>query len=130
MLTGVQPKAQPTQTDASGSSNTTTKTAPTTPAPPPASTSTPALPESRSTNAPHSTSPAVAAAPSEPASFNDPSALTMGRQREAAIQNVMEMGYERHEVDRAMRAAFYNPDRAVEYLLTVYAPMKLHPIEN
>ena len=51
--------------------------------------------------------------------FNDPSALTMGAQREAAIQNMLEMGYERENIDRAMRAAFYNPDRAVEYLLMV-----------
>lgn len=49
--------------------------------------------------------------------FNDPSALAMGAEREAAIANMMEMGYPRDEIDRAMRAAFYNPDRAVEYLL-------------
>jgi UV excision repair protein RAD23 len=43
----------------------------------------------------------------------------MGAQREAAISNMESMGFARADIDRAMRAAFFNPDRAVEYLLTV-----------
>jgi UV excision repair protein RAD23 len=43
----------------------------------------------------------------------------MGSQRAAAITNMESMGFERAQIDRAMRAAFNNPDRAVEYLLTV-----------
>ena len=51
--------------------------------------------------------------------FNDPSALAMGPDaRNQAIADMEQMGFARAEIDRAMRAAFYNPDRAVEYLLT------------
>ncbi|ODQ63472.1 UV excision repair protein Rad23 [Nadsonia fulvescens var. elongata DSM 6958] len=45
-------------------------------------------------------------------------AFATGSQRDTAITNMVEMGYPRDQVDRAMRAAFNNPDRAVEYLLT------------
>lgn len=43
----------------------------------------------------------------------------MGSERDAAIANMESMGFPRADIDRAMRAAFFNPDRAVEYLLTV-----------
>lgn len=46
------------------------------------------------------------------------SAFAMGQQREQAISNMVEMGYPREQAEAAMRAAFNNPDRAVEYLLT------------
>ncbi|RPB26786.1 UV excision repair protein Rad23 [Terfezia boudieri ATCC MYA-4762] len=126
-----KPKAPPADKEAAGSSaSTPKKVAPSTPAQQVAPLATPAAPSapSRTQNVPETPSPAgtgaaaaaAAAAVPEPAaapSFNDPSALAMGAQREAAIQNMLEMGYERENIDRAMRAAFYNPDRAVEYLL-------------
>lgn len=45
--------------------------------------------------------------------------LAMGQERTEAIANMEAMGFERAQIEAAMRAAFNNADRAVEYLLTV-----------
>ena len=37
---------------------------------------------------------------------------------ESKVLQIMAMGFERQNVMKAMQAAFMNPDRAVEYLLT------------
>ncbi|RYF22678.1 MAG: UV excision repair protein Rad23 [Oxalobacteraceae bacterium] len=50
--------------------------------------------------------------------FNDANAFAAGDSRTSAVNMLMEMGYDRPEVEKAMRAAFNNPDRAVEYLLS------------
>ncbi|KAJ5953473.1 UV excision repair protein (RadW) [Penicillium verhagenii] len=84
--------------------------------------------------APPAPAPAAASAPAVPATpspadrttqsggrdaaFNDPSALAMGTAAEGAVTQMEAMGFARSDIDRAMRAAFFNPDRAIEYLLT------------
>ncbi|CAG8026569.1 unnamed protein product [Penicillium salamii] len=84
-----------------------------TPAAPPAPQAASAPPPAA---APATPSPA-GAAQSGPA-FGDPSTLAMGSAAEGAVVQMEAMGFARTDIDRAMRAAFYNPDRAIEYLLT------------
>ncbi|KAH6681717.1 nucleotide excision repair protein RAD23 [Halenospora varia] len=118
-----KPKATP-----SASASTPSK-APSTPAPAavastPAPPAAPAQAPSSSTNAvPATPSPVGAgtapasmtgATPSGPAS----SGLAMGAERAAQIAEMESMGFERSQIDLAMRAAFYNSERAIEYLLT------------
>ncbi|CAO3624473.1 unnamed protein product [Mucor fragilis] len=47
---------------------------------------------------------------------NTDASLVTGSQLDSVIQNLMEMGFEREQCVRALRASFNNPDRAVEYL--------------
>jgi hypothetical protein len=43
----------------------------------------------------------------------------MGAERAAQIAEMESMGFERSQIELAMRAAFFNSERAIEYLLTV-----------
>lgn len=59
----------------------------------------------------------AAAAPSDPYS-TAASELATGAALEEKVNQIMEMGFPKEDVIRALRAAFNNPDRAVEYLMT------------
>ncbi|KAI0358688.1 UV excision repair protein Rad23 [Trametes cingulata] len=54
------------------------------------------------------------AAPVQAPSLGD--GFLTGEALQATIQNMVEMGFEREQVMRALRASFNNPERAVEYL--------------
>lgn len=115
----LQPKAAPSTSAATSSQppSTPAPAAAQTPAAPPA----PAPASSTAAGAPATPSPAPAAAEAggEQGAVNDPSTLLMGTQSEAVIGQMEAMGFARADIDRAMRAAYFNPDRAIEYLLSV-----------
>ncbi|EHL01146.1 putative UV excision repair protein rhp23 [Glarea lozoyensis 74030] len=112
-----KPKAVP----AASASTSTPAKPPATPAPAVASTpAPPAAPiaqtgSSASGDVPATPTPAGtgASAPS-----GNSSGLAMGAERAAQIAEMESMGFERSQIDLAMRAAFFNSERAIEYLLT------------
>ncbi|KAK7472615.1 UV excision repair protein rad23 [Stygiomarasmius scandens] len=108
-------KPKPTPSPMPPSTSTPATQAPA-PAPAPASeTPSSSTPAPASDSAP-ATAPAAPSAP--PPAFGDTSSFLSGEALQTTINNMVDMGFPRDQVLRALRASFNNPDRAVEYLMT------------
>ncbi|KAH7360939.1 nucleotide excision repair protein RAD23 [Rhexocercosporidium sp. MPI-PUGE-AT-0058] len=115
-----KPKAAPASAASTSKAPPSTPAAPvaaSTPAPPAApahsTSSAPAIP---ATPSPAGSGAAASALPSTPGGAT--SGISMGAERASQIAEMESMGFERTQIDAAMRAAFYNSERAIEYLLT------------
>ncbi|XP_062199074.1 probable ubiquitin receptor RAD23 isoform X3 [Phragmites australis] len=101
------------QNKVSSSAAPATSKAPSNQAPP--TQTAPAAPAPQATAAPAAPAPTTEADPYGQAASN----LVAGSNLEATIQSILEMGggtWDRDTVQRALRAAFNNPERAIEYL--------------
>ena len=134
-----KPKAKKVESDKPASADSSAQTAPApasaAAAGEPALSATPSKPKSESPGTPAASVPAEAAGasssnlPSTPAPSNGPTnaagstgslqtgSFLSGAELETAVSSIIEMGFSKEDVQRAMRMSFNNPDRAVEYLM-------------
>lgn len=108
-----EPKSEPAA-PAAAPAPTPAAPAPAAPAPPAPATET-AAPAS---GTPEATAGSAAAGASAGGYEEAASQLARGSELEAKVAAIVDMGFPREEVQRAMRAAFNNPERAVEYLMS------------
>ncbi|CAE6435456.1 unnamed protein product [Rhizoctonia solani] len=134
-FTIINPKQKPKVTPAASTSATPAPAAVPVPSAPAASTPAPApvvpAPAASSGDVamtpateppePAASAPAPAPAAQPQPGFGDTSSFVAGGALNAAVENMMGMGFERDQIMRALRASYNNPDRAVEYLLNAAA---------
>ncbi|KAH0827836.1 hypothetical protein J3R83DRAFT_3462 [Lanmaoa asiatica] len=108
--------AKPKPNFATPATSTSSTSAAPVAAPPPAQPATSAAPEVAP--APPAPSPPTASAPTSAAQGTPSDTFLTGAALQGTIQNMMEMGFERDQVVRALKASYNNPERAVEYLFS------------
>lgn len=95
---------------------------PATPQAPASTPAPPAAPQQSSTTSTTAANPPATPSPAQAATagslgFGDQSAMMIGGRSESAIREMEAMGFDRGDAEAALRAAYYNPDRAIDYLL-------------
>ncbi|KAG7098878.1 hypothetical protein E1B28_000778 [Marasmius oreades] len=90
------------------------------PSAPPSVSPAPAAPTSESSStgsSPTAPAPPTTSEPVQQRAFGDTASFLSGPALQETINNMVEMGFPKDQVLKAMRASFNNPDRAVEYLM-------------